>query len=736
MPIQELIFGMNGSVPLDVREVAAGLQYRDFITVGLLLKRLVVQKSVNGSNGTLPDTWIYIQEKDVKVGRLQIFNNWSPFMVSNPEHVWIGMEYFCNVIDPFWKLSDEEIKHLAINELVQMGLASQEDVLDGTVLRMEKTYPAYFGSYSRFDVVKNYLNRFHNLFLVGRNGMHKYNNSDHSMLTSMVAVDNIVRGDLDKSNIWEINTEQEYHEEKVIAASESRINVFRKVKNQLKQEPSYAASFQEYVFSGFNLFHLILTAILILTQITIFKISYPQAEFINGDSYVYIGMASRNSDINVYPIGYPRFLRLVSVFTHSDTALVVLQYLMLNISVLFLLFTIFYFYKIPRISQLLLIGVLLINPLFLYLSNYILSDALFIPLSFMWFATLFWILNKPSARVLFWHSIILVVLFMVRYSALYYPIISFGVILISKSTLREKVLSVLFSILLVGSFISFTTTKIKADTGISTFAPFSGWQMVNNAMYAYRVIDSSHLKPVPKAYQALDREVRLYFDSAKAYPNNYPQEELQASTVYMWSKFSPLDKYMHKVFKNDTVSSEFKEWASMGPLYNSYGRWIIKEYPIAYARYFLFPNLIKYFTPELEFLDKYNMGISIVNQDAVQWFKYKSNKIRYNHKSYRINQLKFYPEIFGTLNFLYVSVFWVYFLLFGFHAKDTYKSLILLSIMFWIFNIGFSVFASPVSLRFQIFPICINIINIIVLLPAIMEAAFSKKYYLSPKVAL
>jgi protoporphyrinogen oxidase len=216
MPVKELIANLVATIPANVREIAAGLQYRDFITVGILLRRLSAQDKNSGKwkELQLKDTWIYIQEKDVKVGRLQLFNNWSPFLVKDPGTIWVGMEFFCNETDNFWKLPDAEIAALAIRELAKIGLASESDVLDSTVLRVEKTYPAYFGAYERFDEVKAYINKFRNLFLVGRNGMHKYNNADHSMLTAMVAVDNIIAGEEGKENIWAINTEQEYHEEK------------------------------------------------------------------------------------------------------------------------------------------------------------------------------------------------------------------------------------------------------------------------------------------------------------------------------------------------------------------------------------------------------------------------------------------------------------------------------------------------------------------------------------------
>jgi protoporphyrinogen oxidase len=215
MPVRDLVRAISaagpGQVPAEVVEVSEGLMYRDFITVGLLASKLAV-KEKDGS--PLKDNWIYIQEPDVVVGRLQIFNNWSPWLVAGADKVWIGLEYFCNDTDDLWRLSDEEMSRFAIAEIAKIGILKAEDVEDSHVVRVPKTYPAYFGSYDRFDVVRHYLDGFENLFLVGRNGMHKYNNQDHSMLTAMTAVENIVNGVTTKDNIWAINTEMEYHEEK------------------------------------------------------------------------------------------------------------------------------------------------------------------------------------------------------------------------------------------------------------------------------------------------------------------------------------------------------------------------------------------------------------------------------------------------------------------------------------------------------------------------------------------
>jgi protoporphyrinogen oxidase len=211
MPMRELIGAMDAPVPANVREVSEGLQYRDFITVGLLADRLKVKEP---DGGLLKDTWIYVQEPDVLLGRLQIFNNWSPYLVSDPTKVWIGLEYFCYDTDDLWKMPDEELKKFAIAEVAKIGILNAEDVSDAHVVRVPKTYPAYFGTYDRFDELREFTDEFENLFLVGRNGMHKYNNQDHSMLTAMTAVDGIVAGHVDKAALWGINTEQEYHEEK------------------------------------------------------------------------------------------------------------------------------------------------------------------------------------------------------------------------------------------------------------------------------------------------------------------------------------------------------------------------------------------------------------------------------------------------------------------------------------------------------------------------------------------
>jgi len=216
MPIKELVENLEPAAPAAVSQVAEGLMYRDFITVGLLLKNLKIQNKTNikTANNLIPDNWIYIQESDVKLGRLQIFNNWSPYLVKDPTTVWLGLEYFCNEGDELWQKPDSDFIKFAIEELAKIDIIEKDKVLDSTIVRVRKAYPAFFGTYDKFSVVRQFIDKFENLFLIGRNGMHKYNNQDHSMLTAMVAVENIINNIKTKDNIWAVNAEKDYHEAK------------------------------------------------------------------------------------------------------------------------------------------------------------------------------------------------------------------------------------------------------------------------------------------------------------------------------------------------------------------------------------------------------------------------------------------------------------------------------------------------------------------------------------------
>ena len=215
MPIKDLVSALSTDVPNKVINTANNLPYRDFITVGVLVDRLKLINTTKFKtmNNIPPDCWIYVQDGSVKVGRIQIFNNWSPFMVKEPQKtVWIGLEYFCSEQDEFWNQSDNDIAKSALGELDMMGVLDKDNVIDTVVLRQKKAYPAYFGTYNEFSVVKEYLTKFDNLICIGRNGQHRYNNMDHSMLTGIYA-SKYINGQVPIDVVWNVNTEQDYHEE-------------------------------------------------------------------------------------------------------------------------------------------------------------------------------------------------------------------------------------------------------------------------------------------------------------------------------------------------------------------------------------------------------------------------------------------------------------------------------------------------------------------------------------------
>ena len=217
MPLKDLVAVITGiEVPAEVRAVAEGLPYRDFITVGLLVRELKIKNNtkIRTYKNRIPDTWIYIQERGVKIGRLQIFNNWSPYLVKDYKNtMWIGLEYFCTEGDELWSMSDKDFISMATDELEKIGIIDRKDVISGTRVKVQKAYPAYFGTYDDLGKVRTFLDSITNLYCIGRNGQHRYNNMDHSMLTAMEAVDAIRDHRAGKDAVWSVNTEEEYHEE-------------------------------------------------------------------------------------------------------------------------------------------------------------------------------------------------------------------------------------------------------------------------------------------------------------------------------------------------------------------------------------------------------------------------------------------------------------------------------------------------------------------------------------------
>lgn len=469
-----------------------------------------------------------------------------------------------------------------------------------------------------------------------------------------------------------------------------------------------------------------LSAIAIIIQFSVFKYFYPFASFIYGDSFAYLKTAYYNLDINSYMVGYSRFLRFFSAWTNSDTALTAFIYLFIQSSALFLLFTLFYFYRPGIVAKTILLCFSVFNPLFLFLANLISSDGFFLALSLSWFSLIIWIIHRPSKHIIFAHAIILFIAFTVRYNALIYPGIATLAFCLSGLAIRQKVIGITSGILLCALFVMYTSYKHRQLTGIWQYSPFSGWQLANNAMYAYKYIDSADRKPVPIKFQNIDHIVREYF-AASRNEIPHPQEAIEVRTIYMWTPGLPLWRYKDSLFKNDTVSGQFKKWAFMGPLYKEYGLFLISKYPWHFARYYLWPSALKYYAPPIEFLHEYNSGRDSVANLAQIWFNYKGPKVKTRTNDYETSILNFYPVLSGLVNIVMLCSLICFTFLKGWKNKGNFRIGILMSGILWFLNAVFTIFASSAALRFQSFPILLTTIFTVFLLDWIWTMAFAQK---------
>jgi hypothetical protein len=471
---------------------------------------------------------------------------------------------------------------------------------------------------------------------------------------------------------------------------------------------SETVSFKAFLFQNKrNRRILCFAAAALILQFAIFKYLYPFASFIHGDSFKYMEDADNNSTIAIHPVGYSKFLRLVSVFAKPDIVLVGLQYLLIQLSAFFLVFTTFYFYRAGKVTQWILVGFMVLNPLFLHLGNMVSSDGFFLALSLTWFSLMLWLIHRPSNKIIFWHGLVLFVAFTVRYNALIYPFIAILAFYLSGLSIRKKITGIAFPLLLCGWFIGLTMYQYKKLTGYWQFSPFSGWQLANNAMYAYRYVDSTDRKPVLPKYKALDDRIRKFYDKTRNL-TMYPSEQEQASTFYMWSKGMPLIQYRDSLFTDTAKATDFKRWASMGPFYREYGIYIIKKYPLYFLSYFAWPNSNKYYAPPLEFLQFYNSGRDNVTEQGKKWFGYRSTTIRTRMSSGQTWILDFYPILTGIVNVIMLFGLLYYILLKGWKYNKIFNKTILMAATVWLFNAGFTILASSAALRYQAFPVVLT----------------------------
>ena len=476
----------------------------------------------------------------------------------------------------------------------------------------------------------------------------------------------------------------------------------------------------------------------VLLQLILFKLFYPFASYFFTDSFSYIFTAAANADAGTWPVGYSKFLRVFNTFLHSDTALFCFQYLMLEAGAFYFFYTLIHYFRPSRWMVNLLFLFLIINPPFLYISNCVSSDALFLALSLIWFAQLIAAMDRLSWGRIGWQAVLLLILFSFRYAAIYYPFVAALGILLSRAGAIRKITAIVLPFALLGCFIIYSRGVNREMTGVESFSPFGGWQLANNALYMYGDVRGNTKArkevPAPAAYAALDGMVGRFFDTTQGARKTLFDPDFPG-IYYQWSLDGPLMAYLNTVRKKDTSAAYFKAWSQAGDLYNGYGKWLIREYPLTYMKDFVWPNAIRYGIPLQEFMGKYNAGQDTVEAIAQYWFHYKNNRVKAASKSFQALLLSPYP----VLN-LVVLLFYVLIFLLFLSAKDIRQSdpsflrYSTIVCCLWVCHTGFSVLAAPVVLRYQLFFMTICFSFSLLTIGHLLKAEAGKKVEPAPPV--
>lgn len=472
--------------------------------------------------------------------------------------------------------------------------------------------------------------------------------------------------------------------------------------------------FRQFVFAdAIHRRYLLWGATIMALAFAGFKFCYPYPDFF-ADSYYYIQAAAANSNVSIRPIGYPRFLTLIHHIHHSALLLVSIQYLLLFLSSTYLTFTVLFIFRPTRYAARLLFILVSCNPLYLYLANLVSSDSLFTTLSLYWLALLLWIIYRPRPLHIIAQAFILAAAFSVRYNALYYPFITLVALFFGRTSPAWKTIGFLLSGTLVAGFMYFTIQSNDKETGLRQFSGFSGWQAANNALYMYPHLDTSQLSWNNPADLQIDNHVRHFIDTAHL--RTHPIGPRNGA-LYLVSLNGPLKQYYFNLCRQYPDQPLLWSFNRAGHDFNHYGRQLILHHPLAFARYYLLPNAGAYLLPPLEQFYRYNEGWNNIGQPVVNWFQFQDRQVTARTPETQQYWLEWFPIGFCILNLLLLIGglrIWRMHALKGLTTArlQCYRLLILVMIC----NAAFSIFASPIVLRYQVFQLATNIAAFILLL--------------------
>ena len=438
----------------------------------------------------------------------------------------------------------------------------------------------------------------------------------------------------------------------------------------------------------------------------VFKYFYPYPNMVM-DSYVFIKAAVKHMGANSSPIGYSWFLRIFCFFTRSTFLLVMFQYFLLETACALLFFTLLRFFSPGRVTRNILFVFLFCNPLFLYMSNFIMSDSLFTAISLLWITQLIWIVCAPKPYMLVVHTLLVFLAFTVRYNAMYYPLFATVALLVVQLKIWQKATAIVVQFLLIGLFIIHVKDSMYPFSGARQFPPFGGWQMANNVMYMYGHVDRNAKGSVPDQFRTLDSTVCHYFDSVKYVEDILDYNAEAHGFYYMASDRSPLNYYFHRTYGYDSAFQDFTKRGPTSILFTAYANYLIRKYPLPYIRYWAIPNGIRYFYPPTEIfssISPYFMRHDIFGTMAQQLFDVHTLMVRPGLINLRTDLLSYYPMFFMLLNLLFLLSFAGFIGFGGFKKVERPQAYVLASIaLLWCCNLFFSAMVASCDLRYEVF---------------------------------
>jgi len=472
-------------------------------------------------------------------------------------------------------------------------------------------------------------------------------------------------------------------------------------------------SFKNFIFhENMNLFWCIMNFLIL--HFIFLKTLYPHTIVIY-DGHHYIREAGNNLEIAGWPIGYPKFLAALHWLARGDWIVGTVQYILMESVVVYFYFTTKYLLRPGKWVSLLMLFALLINPFLLFISNYVMSDGLFATLTVLWFTLTLWYLYNPSPAYAYLSVIVMILAYSIRYYAMFYPLISFPIILFSKTRWWVKLFSIALGCILLLSFRWYTESLFERSIGRREFSPLSGWRLAGNALIMYQHISHREKDIPPPELKKLHQIVLRSLDAMpppEALPKNF------LVNYFTFQPSSPLSIYAGVFFDDYITTSKIQRWSSVGKTFGEYGAWLIRKHPLAYFRYFVGQAISWYVCPKVDITNIFsNSGIPLL-PETKNWFGTRSDW--WGCSSSKFYSVTYFPAVTTALNLLFILNVIVFFYRKCYKtAGPFFNKLVIVAAVYWLLGFLFIILTTPNLLRYTLSGMIFNIVFVPVLLERI-----------------